>query len=75
MDRDEEHFEGRVIPTSQGPMSAEGIVDFLTYANYRHNRQVSPHITPKEWAVIYPGADKLEARYQSEIAIEKASAA
>lgn len=64
-----------MIPTSQGSMTPEGLVDYLTYANYRHNRHIAPHVTPAEWARIYPNADALEARYQSETAIEKASTA
>lgn len=57
-------------------MSPDGIVDFLTYANYRHNRNIAPHITPAEWEKLYgPNTGVMEARYQSEISIEKARAA
>jgi hypothetical protein len=65
-----------MIPTSQGPMSAEGIVDYLTYVNYRANRGYAPHITPAQWKKLYgPSTDAMEARYQAEIAIEKMRAA
>ena len=64
-----------MIPTSQGPMSAESIVDYLTYANYRHNRTISPHITPEQWAKCgYPNVTAMEAKYQAEIAINAARA-
>lgn len=65
-----------MIQTSQGPMSAEGIVDYLTYCNYRANRGYSPGVTTAQWKKLYgPSTDAMEARYQSEIAIEKARAA
>lgn len=65
---------GNTIPTSHGAMSPESVVDYLTYANYRHNRNIAPHVTPERWAKIYPGAAALEAKYQAEQAIAKAAA-
>lgn len=57
-------------------MSADGIVDYLTYVNYRANRGYSPHITSEQWKKLYgPSTDAMEARYQAEITIEKARAA
>lgn len=45
-----------------------GIVDELTYINYRHNRNLSPHITPERWEKSYgPQAKAMEERYQQEI--------
>ena len=62
------------IPTNHGPMSAESIVDYLTYSNYRHNRNLSPHITPEQWAKCgYPNVTAMEAKYQTEIAITNAA--
>lgn len=64
-----------MIPTSKGPMDPLGLIDELTYSSYAHNRDVAPHITPASWARVYPKAAELEARYQAERAIAKASAA
>ena len=47
-------------------MSALDVIDYLTYANYAHNRRISPDISPERWARIYPNADKLEAKYQAD---------
>lgn len=62
-----------MIPTNRGNFTAGGLLDELLYINYAHNRDVSPHVTPEQWAKIYPGADQLEARYQAEHAIAKAA--
>lgn len=35
------------------------IVDYLTYANYAHNRNLAPHITPESWKKVY-GAQAVE---------------
>ena len=43
------------------------VIDSLTYVNYRHNRRISPDISPERWAKIFgPGASAMEARYQQE---------
>jgi hypothetical protein len=55
------------IPTSHGDMTPRNIVDELTYANYRWNRQTSD--LPVEVYARYFGADKvaeMEARFQTE---------
>lgn len=61
------------IPTNRGPMTPEGVLDFLMYANYAHNRRISPHITPRSWKAVYPNVDAMEARFQAEEAIAKAA--
>ena len=45
---------------------AKELIDHLTYANYSHNRRISPNISPARWAKIY-GSDAIamEARYAS----------
>ena len=56
------------ISTNNGQMTPEDIVDDLTYINYAFNRDISPTITPEQWAKLYgPSTDKMEHRYQQEI--------
>lgn len=50
------------------------IIEEATYINYATNRDAAPHIAPERWAPHYPNAAEMEARYQAEKAIEKASA-
>lgn len=45
------------------------LIDNLTYINYAYNRERSPDIKPSQWAKIYPNADKLELRFQVELAL------
>ena len=47
-------------------MTPTQVVDYLTYANYAHNRRLSPEISPERWAKIYPDAAKLEAKFQAD---------
>ena len=48
-------------------MSELGIVEYLTYCNYKHNRGLSPDVTPEQWAKVYgPSTTQFEARYQRE---------
>lgn len=48
-------------------MTPKQIIDELAYRNYRHNRELSPNITPERWAVVYGRATaKMEGRYQYE---------
>lgn len=35
------------------------LVDYLTYSNYAHNRNLAPHITPERWKKVY-GADAVD---------------
>lgn len=62
------------IPTNRGDMSADSLLGELLYAGYLYNREAAPHITPQQWAQIYPMVTELEARYQAEKAISKAAA-
>lgn len=63
-----------VIATSLGPMTAEQIVDHLTYVSYRVNRDAAPHITPEAWAKAgFPNVPEMEARYQADLALRKAA--
>lgn len=56
-------------------MSPERIVDYLTYSNYRHNRNIAPHVTVTEWKKLYgPTTDAMEARYQADKFIEAVQA-
>lgn len=48
-------------------IDAAEMIDRLIYANYVHNRERSPHITPQAWKAIYPNVDSMEARYQQSI--------
>lgn len=42
------------------------IIDHLTYCSYRHNRNISPNVTPEQWKSIFFNVDEMEARYQRE---------
>ncbi len=43
------------------------VVDYLTYCSYRHNRKLSPTITPEQWAKIFgPRTQAMEERFQQE---------
>ena len=45
----------------------QDLISELTYANYKYNRQRSPHITPAQWQVVFGEATtRMEARYQRE---------
>lgn len=43
-----------------------GIIDSMTYASYRHQRVVAPHVLPRAWSVVFVGWEELEERYQRE---------
>jgi len=48
-------------------MAAKQIIADLTYANYRHNRTISPEVTPERWVKVYgPKTMEMEKRYQEE---------
>lgn len=61
------------LPDSGSLRPIGAILDDLTYASYSANRDAAPHISPARWAPHYPNAAELEARYQAERAIQKAS--
>ena len=42
------------------------LIDTLTYACYRHNRNLSPRISPARWKRVFDDAEAMEARYQDE---------
>ena len=45
----------------------EKLVDDLIYFNYRHNRTISPEVTPERWEKIYgPNTMAMEERFQAE---------
>lgn len=39
------------------------IIDELTFRNYAHNRMLSPHISPEQWALIYANVPEMEERF------------
>lgn len=46
-------------------MTPRGLVEELTYSNYKHNRQRAPDITPEQWRQTIPEfTEAMEARYQ-----------
>lgn len=59
--------------TNRGEFSPLGLLSELLYINYAENRDRAPHISAERWVPHYPNAAELEARYQAEKAIEKAS--
>lgn len=46
--------------------SVLAVIDALTFASYRFNRDRSPEIAPERWGRIFAGVEALEARYQRE---------
>ena len=48
------------IPTNEGQMTPEDIIDHLTYSNYAFNRDISPNITPEQWAKLF-GVEQTKA--------------
>lgn len=60
-----------MIQTNRGALTISQVIADLTYVNYACNRDAAPHVTPEEWARIYPRAAELEARYQAEKVIAK----
>ncbi len=54
-----------VIETSVGPMTAEGVVDYLNYCNYRANRE---RMSAADLAKLWPESGAaMEQRYQREL--------
>lgn len=56
-----------MIPTNQGAMTPERIVDSLTYSCYRHNRALGMSAERLKRLLWPQSGDALEARYQREI--------
>ena len=43
------------------------LVDILTYANYKHNRQLDPSISAERWEKVYgPSVYAMEKKFQEE---------
>jgi len=43
------------------------VVDILTYANYKHNRQLDPSISAERWEKVYgPSVYAMEKKLQEE---------
>ena len=43
------------------------LIDSLTYSSYRHNREISPEVTPERWRKVFgPSTDAMEQKYQGE---------
>ena len=43
------------------------LVASMTYLNYKHNRNISPHITPEQWKLVYEEkVQEMEILYQYE---------
>lgn len=49
--------------------SVESLVDYLTYANYRHNRRISPDVPVREWRLVYgdEAVSRMERRFQEDL--------
>ena len=48
-------------------MTMPTLLEKLTYANYKANRQRTPHITPEAWRQVIPEfTEAMETRYQAE---------
>ena len=46
--------------------NANDLIKELSYKSYRYNRERSPDIDPKSWALVFIDAAEFEARYQRE---------
>lgn len=58
---------GGEMPSPTQQIKSEELIDDLTYFNYAHNRNLSPHITPESWAKVYgQRTPAMEERYQRE---------
>lgn len=54
--------------TTHGEMTPQGIVDYLTYVNFAHNRRLSPEVTVERWEKIYgPNTRAMEEQFQKEL--------
>lgn len=63
------------IPTSKGPMTPEGVVDYLTYCSYRAQRGLHGMSAESAKRLWPETGDAMEAQYQAETAITKARTA
>jgi hypothetical protein len=52
------------VDLEQAVKDSTRLVDELTYASYKFNRERSPNIAPERWARIFPEAVALEKRFQ-----------
>lgn len=65
----EEEINETKVYTPKSTEDVHNIVSDLTYINYRHNRQISPHVTPERWEKVYgPSTKMMEFQYQRELA-------
>lgn len=55
------------IETNEAVKNPQNLIDHLTYASYRHNRNISPGTTPEQWKVIFNNVDEMEKKYQQEL--------
>lgn len=55
------------IDEAERRVTAEELIDELTYSCYRFNREESPNVTPEQWAAIFRNVRAMEARYQREL--------
>jgi hypothetical protein len=45
----------------------KSLTHYLTYCNYKANREASPEVTPEQWRVLFGDkTDALEEQYQTE---------
>lgn len=63
------------ITTNKGPMTPEGIVDYLTYCSYRAQRELHGMSAANAKRLWPLSGDAMEAQFQAEQAIEKARTA
>jgi hypothetical protein len=52
------------------------VVSSLIYVNYKHNRTISPEVTPEQWEPVYgpKATQRMEAQLQAELFREELSA-
>lgn len=55
-----------VLSPKKSVMEA-ALLDSLHYMSYRHNRKISPEITPEMWSRIFGPTEAMEARFQKEL--------
>jgi hypothetical protein len=50
------------------PLHLDRVIDELTYRSYVWNRRRSPEVSVERWTEVFSNAERLEERYQRELA-------
>jgi hypothetical protein len=65
MEAHDEQVEWEMIQGTEVESKPQFFIDHLIYCSYRHNRELTPEITPAQWEKIFGSKTKqLEERFQ-----------